>query len=161
MAAGKTHAFSGHPSSGRGRPQGRARITLPARNQITRPRISHIWRSRATCGASRKDRTVSAMDVAQETERDSGAEASSIILAVADELTDRGLDVGGAWEGSHFLKITNVRGAFCEVAVREGGWVRWEYRPLCVCKADPAQVWCSMSWALTARNAATRRPSRI
>jgi hypothetical protein len=34
----------------------------------------------------------------------------------------------------------NARGAFCEVAISGAGSMCWEYRPLCACKADPAQV---------------------
>ena len=42
--------------------------------------------------------------------------------AVADRLTDHGLDIlGPEWEKTHGFKITNARGALCEVTIAENG----------------------------------------
>ena len=59
--------------------------------------------------------------------------------AIADELTASSLDVRNPeWDGSQFLKVTNVPGIVCEVLVGADGSVEWEWRPLDSRKADPA-----------------------
>jgi hypothetical protein len=84
---------------------------------------------------------MSTMAVAHEDERNGDGAAGGVMLAVADGLTGQGLEIVGPWWGySQLLKIMNARGAFCEVAIDDAGSVCWEYRPLCACKADPAQV---------------------
>jgi hypothetical protein len=65
--------------------------------------------------------------VVQPNERASSATLKAI-HAVADGLTRCALDVSGPeWDGSQFLKITNVRGVLSEVTIRDNGSVEWEY----------------------------------
>lgn len=66
---------------------------------------------------------------------------SSAVLAVADGLTDQGLDVRDpACEKAHILKITSARSLLCEIIISQSGLVTWEYLPLTGSGADPAQV---------------------
>jgi hypothetical protein len=59
--------------------------------------------------------------------------------AVADGLTSRALDVSGPeWDGSQYLKITNVRGVLSEITIRDDGSVEWEYTSSHDSQADPA-----------------------
>jgi hypothetical protein len=63
----------------------------------------------------------------QENERDSAATLKAM-HTVANGLTGRNLDVSGPeWDGSHYLKITNVPGVLSEVTIRNDGSVEWEY----------------------------------
>ncbi len=56
--------------------------------------------------------------------------AADVRLAIADGLTAHDLDVlDPAGEGSQYLKVTNARGALCEIMISEDGSVTWEYRP--------------------------------
>jgi hypothetical protein len=60
---------------------------------------------------------------------------------LADRLTGRGFDVGGsAWDHTRRLQISNVRGALCEVSLRDDGHMSWEYRPCRGTHLDPAHV---------------------
>jgi hypothetical protein len=60
-------------------------------------------------------------------------------LVISDELTSRSLDVRSPdWDGSHFLRVTNVPGILCQVTIAADGSVECE-RWLCEGRqADPA-----------------------
>jgi hypothetical protein len=74
----------------------------------------------------------------QQNERASSATLKAM-NTVADGLTSHALDVSGPeWDGSQYLKITNVRGVLSEVTVREDGSVEWEYLLSRDSQADPA-----------------------
>ncbi len=63
------------------------------------------------------------------------------IRTFADELTSHWLDVRGpGLDGSQYLKITNVPGVLCDLAVRDDGTVEWEYRLCQAQQVDPARV---------------------
>ena len=84
---------------------------------------------------------MSAAISALQNEQVDGALADQAVRAVADGLTAHGFDVrspGG--ERSRFLKITNVRGMCCEVAVGGDGTVTWECRPFSGSATGPAEV---------------------
>lgn len=62
---------------------------------------------------------------------DADATKGGALLTLADELTARGLDTWSPrWDGSEYLKLTNVAQALGEVTVSDSGLVVWEYRPL-------------------------------
>jgi hypothetical protein len=68
-------------------------------------------------------------------------DAADVMNTVADRLTDHGLDIlGPAWGEAHCFRVPNVRGALCEVTVREDGTLAWEYRPFHGYRADPARI---------------------
>lgn len=75
-----------------------------------------------------------------------GAKAShgsmgATVHAVADRLTDHGLDVSGpVWDESERLSITNARDAVCEIMIYQRGFLTWEYYPLASNGVDPADV---------------------
>jgi hypothetical protein len=79
--------------------------------------------------------------IADENAPDYSGMAVSAMHAVADGLTDHGLDIRGpAWEKTHHFNVINVPGALCELVIGENGSVTWEYRPIWDCRVDPAQV---------------------
>jgi hypothetical protein len=60
---------------------------------------------------------------------------------LADGLTAHGFDVGGpAWDRTRRLEISNVRGALCEVSLRDDGHMSWEYRPCQGTHLDPSHA---------------------
>jgi hypothetical protein len=65
--------------------------------------------------------------------------AAERLTTLADLLTeaDFSLDIPG--EGC-LLKISNARGALCELTITEAGDLTWEYRPYAGRHADPAQL---------------------
>lgn len=70
-----------------------------------------------------------------------GTEAQAALHTLADGLTSQGFDIAGqAWEQSHQLAITNVRGALCQVSLRDDGHLTWEYRLCHGTYADPAHL---------------------
>lgn len=67
--------------------------------------------------------------------------ADQAVSVIADGLTAHGFDVwspGG--ERSRFLKITNVRGTCCELAIGDDGTVTWECRPFSGSATRPAEI---------------------
>jgi hypothetical protein len=55
--------------------------------------------------------------------------AASVLLAIADELTAVDFEARSpVWEGSAYMKISNARGALCELTIADGGTVTWDYR---------------------------------
>jgi hypothetical protein len=66
--------------------------------------------------------------------------AREVLTAIADGVTAHGFDTRStAWEESHRLDITNVRGAVCHVTVG-GGAAAWEYRPCRGTYLDPTHL---------------------
>jgi hypothetical protein len=91
--------------------------------------------------------------IAQDGQRACNQAAFAVMTAVADRLTDHDLDIlGPAWEKTHGFKVTNVRGALCEVTVSETCSVSWEYRPFRGARADPAPVMAMVLELLGARS---------
>lgn len=83
--------------------------------------------------------------------------------AVADGLTDQGLDIlGQEWEEAFRLKATNAWGALCEATIGPGQLFRWEYRSADGCWTDPVQIAAMAMILLGADNAteACGEPSR-
>jgi hypothetical protein len=67
--------------------------------------------------------------------------ARAAVHAVADGLTDQGLDIlGPEWDGSHCLKATNAWNALCEATIHDNGRFTWEYRAAKGGWTDPAQL---------------------
>ncbi len=59
----------------------------------------------------------------------STATAASSLLAIADDLTTSGFAAQSPiWDGSAYLKITNARGALCDLTITADGTLTWEYR---------------------------------
>jgi len=73
-------------------------------------------------------------------QQDCSETAADVRLAIADGLTAHDLDVlDPAAEGSQYLKVTNARGALCEIMISEHGSATWEYHPFGG-EPGPAQV---------------------
>jgi hypothetical protein len=67
--------------------------------------------------------------------------AREAIQVFADELTDKGFDIRGPeWDRSQYLKITNVQGVLCDLAVRDDGIAEWCYHLCLGCQVDAAQI---------------------
>jgi hypothetical protein len=84
---------------------------------------------------------MSAATPALQNEQVDGELADQAVRAIADGLTAHGFDVrspGG--ERSRFLKITNVRGTCCELAIGGDGMVTWECRPFSGSATGPAEI---------------------
>lgn len=83
----------------------------------------------------------SAAIAAKQDEQSNGELADRATRAIADGLTAQGLDIRSpAGERSRFLKITNARGMFCELAIGEEGSVTWECRPFSGGATRPAAI---------------------
>jgi len=96
--------------------------------------------------------------IAQENENGCAPAAVTIMHAVADGLTEHGLDIRGpAWEETHVFKVTNVLGALCEISVSESGSVILEYRPVWDSRADPE---CITAMVLELLGAGVRQGAR-
>lgn len=55
--------------------------------------------------------------------------AAAALLAIADELTATGYETQSpTWDGSAFLKITNAKGALCDLTITTSGTLTWDYR---------------------------------
>jgi hypothetical protein len=88
-----------------------------------------------------KDGLMLTAAIAQEVEDGCAPAAVTVMHAVADGLTERGLDIRGpAWEETHVFKVTNVLGALCEITISESGSVILEYRPVWDSRADPERI---------------------
>jgi len=67
--------------------------------------------------------------------------AASALLTIADELTATGLAAHSPiWDGSAYLKITNARGALCDLTITTSGTVTWDYRSRHGSHTDPDQI---------------------
>jgi hypothetical protein len=67
--------------------------------------------------------------------------AREALHAVADGLTDQGLDIlGQEWDEAHYLKATNAWGAMCEATTDGNGTFTWDYRAADATWTDPAQI---------------------
>jgi len=67
--------------------------------------------------------------------------ARDTMHAVADGLTDQGLDIlGQEWDEAHYLKATNAWGALCEATIGANGTFTWDYRTAGATWTDPAQI---------------------
>jgi hypothetical protein len=89
--------------------------------------------------------------------------AREAMHAVADGLTDQGLDIlGQEWDEAHYLKATNAWGARCEATVGANGTFTWDYRAAGAPWTDPAQI-TAMTMTLLAADstAATLPPLRF
>jgi len=89
--------------------------------------------------------------------------AADVRLAVADGLTAHDLDVlDPAGEGSQYLKVTNARGALCEIMISEHGSATWEYHPFSG-EPGPAQITAMVLELLGAGNDEDRdaSPNRL
>ncbi|HET9894863.1 MAG TPA: hypothetical protein VFQ44_08000 [Streptosporangiaceae bacterium] len=54
--------------------------------------------------------------------------AAQTLIAVANEFTEVGFDVRSpSWGDTSCLRITNVRGARCELSIARSGAVVWDY----------------------------------
>src|SRR5450432_3787122 len=81
------------------------------------------------------------LDLENNEQAGGGAAADAAMHAVADGLTEQGFDIRGpAWDASRYLKITNVRGTWCEIVIGENGAVSWEYRCFEGGSADPERL---------------------
>jgi hypothetical protein len=97
---------------------------------------------------------------ARQDEREPEQGARAVLDAVADRLTDHGLDIlGPPWDEPYRFRVPNVRGALCEVTVRENGTLAWEYRPFHGSRSDPAQL-AAIAAAVLGAGAAASLPSR-
>jgi hypothetical protein len=100
----------------------------------------HECRTSSKGNREREGEPVSTELLVQQNERASSATLKAM-RTVADGLTSHALDVSGPeWDGSQYLKITNVRGVLCEVTMREDGSVEWEYLLPHDSQADPAHL---------------------
>jgi len=55
--------------------------------------------------------------------------AAAALLAIADELTATGYSAQSPiWDGSAYLKITNAKGALCDLTITSNGTLTWDYR---------------------------------
>jgi hypothetical protein len=87
-------------------------------------------------------------------EQAGGGAADAAMHAVADGLAHQGFDIRGpAWDRSRYLKITNVRGTWCEITIGENGNVSWEYRSFEGGRTDPGQITGMIMTALGAASA--------
>jgi hypothetical protein len=67
--------------------------------------------------------------------------ARDAMHAIADGLTDHGLDIlGQEWEEAHYLKANNAWGALCDATVGANGTFTWNYRVTGTPWTDPAQI---------------------
>lgn len=75
-----------------------------------------------------------------------GREAARLALVIGDELTACSLDVRSPdWDGSQFLKVTNVPWMLSQVSVAAGGLVEWERWP---CKGRQDDLACTAATVL-------------
>ena len=67
--------------------------------------------------------------------------ARDAMHAIADGLTDQGLDIlGQEWDEAHYLKANNAWGAVCDATVGANGTFTWNYRVTGTPWTDPAQI---------------------
>jgi hypothetical protein len=105
---------------------------------VTALGMTHRWRSgkKAMSAAGR-----SAAIAARRNEQANGGLADRAVCAIADGLTVQGFDIRRpAGDRSRFLKITNARGMFCELAMEHEGTVTWECRPFSGGATRPAAI---------------------
>jgi hypothetical protein len=96
------------------------------------------YRSLGTGTSEQEGEPVPTEIIAQQNERTNSAILKAM-HTVADGLTSHALDVSGPeWDGSQYLKITNIRGVLSEITIRDDGSVEWEYLMSHVSQADPA-----------------------
>jgi hypothetical protein len=87
--------------------------------------------------------------------------AREAMHAIADGLTDQGLDIlGQEWDEAHYLKATNAWGALCDATVGAEGTFAWDYRSAGATWTDPAQI-TAMTLLAADGAAATLPPLRF
>jgi hypothetical protein len=87
--------------------------------------------------------------------------AREAMHAVADGLTDQGLDIlGQEWDEAHYLKATNAWGALCEATIGANGTFTWDYRAAGGPWTDPAQI-TAMAMILLAADSPEDAPSPL
>jgi len=70
-----------------------------------------------------------------------GTAAAASLLAIADELTATGYGTHSPiWDGSAYLKITNARGALCDLTITTSGSLTWDYRSRDGSHVEPDQI---------------------
>jgi hypothetical protein len=107
----------------------------------------------STCN-TRKDKLMSMEIIPPAGDLDDREAEGSAVHAVADGLTAQGYNVRDPCsEKAHCLKVTNARGTYCEVTIREDGAVSWECRPFNGSAADPAQITNMVMAILGGKNA--------
>jgi hypothetical protein len=88
--------------------------------------------------------------------------AREAMHAVADGLTDQGLDIlGQEWDEAHYLKATNAWGARCEATVGANGTFIWEYGAVDAPWTDPAQITAMVMTLLAADSTDDSAPSAL
>lgn len=67
--------------------------------------------------------------------------AANALTRIADELTGSGFAAHSpVWDGSAYMKITNARGALCDVTITTYGTVTWDYRSCDGSHVDPCLI---------------------
>jgi hypothetical protein len=85
--------------------------------------------------------------------------AREAMHAIADGLTDQGLDIlGQEWDEAHYLKASNAWGARCDATVGANGTFTWDYRAAGAAWTDPAQITAMTMTLLAADSAAATLP---
>jgi hypothetical protein len=88
--------------------------------------------------------------------------AREAMHAVADGLTDQGLDIlGQEWDEAHYLKATNAWGARCEATIGANGTFTWDYRAAGAPWTDPAQITAMTMTLLAADSTDDSAPSAL
>jgi len=88
--------------------------------------------------------------------------ARDAMHAVADGLTDQGLDIlGQEWDEAHYLKASNAWGALCEATIGANGTFTWDYRTADAAWTDPAQITAMAMTLLAADSPDDAAPSLL